>query len=906
MSLTPGTRLGPYEVTALIGEGGMGQVYRARDTTLHRDVALKILPDSFAADEDRLARFTREAQTLAALSHPNIAQIYGLEESRGVRALVMELVDGDDLSQRIARGAIPLDEALPIARQLAEALEAAHEQGIIHRDLKPANIKVRADGTVKVLDFGLAKTLEQGTGIGERGSGDAGNTPTITSPAQTMRGVILGTAAYMSPEQARGTPLDRRTDVWAFGCVFYEMLTGRRAFGGGDASETIAAVLRDSPDWAHLPSTTHGALRRLLRRCLVKRADHRLAHIADAKLELDEAQAEPEFARRSTSGGSNLARMVAVGLVCALAGAALAAAIVWPRKDGAPPSVSRFVVSAAEGEVLTNDLAVSPDGRTIVHRAEQAGRARLFRRDLSELDETAIDGTDGAENVFFSSDGRWIGFWAGGAMKKISVSGGPPVEIGVTPRPYGASWGADDTILFGSITPAGALYRLPASGGQPEVVLEPGFPDTENRTILWPSRLPDRRGLLITFSRGPGMENKWIAVVPPEGSAPRELLPGASARYVPTGHILFARESALWAAPFDLKRLEVTGEARPVASGLSQTESTGAAGFDVSQDGLLVYRGTGETAADLLRPVWVTRRGEEQALTVESGSYRQVRISPDGRSAAFGSVDGGGDIWVWHFERQVMDRVTAFAGQDSRPVWSPDGRRVFHSSRRRALPEVYSVPSSGGEARLELGSEQGVPLRVGLVPTSVSPDGRWLVAHEDNVGSHRLRIVPIGEGAADRAERAIDSTSNERFGVVSPDGRLIAYESDQQAPGRQYDIYVRPFPDVDRERQLVSSGGGRMPVWGPDGRELFFVSGNTLMRVPIDPSADGFATGAPNRLFEGDYYFDTDSFTFDIAPDGTRFLMLKRVGAAAPTAEGQRLVVVLNWTDELNAKAPIP
>ncbi|MDH4066759.1 MAG: serine/threonine-protein kinase, partial [Acidobacteriota bacterium] len=732
----------------------------------------------------------------------------------GQQALVMELVEGDDLSQRIARGPVPLPEALPLARQIADALEAAHEQGIIHRDLKPANIKVRADGTVKVLDFGLAKAVEPKAQSPE----PAVTSPTITSPAQTMRGVILGTAAYMSPEQARGKPVDKRTDIWAFGCVLYEMLTGTRAFVGDDVSETLASVLKDPPDWTRLPSATPAAIRRVLRRCLEKRTDRRLAHIADATLELDEAQSEPEPVRPGTASRETRVRLVAVGLVSTLAGAALASAIVWPRTATAPPVVSRFVVPAAEGEALTNDLALSPDGRTIVYRAEREGRARLYRRTLSDLEAVPIDGTDGAENVFLSFDGQWIGFWAGGTLKKVSASGGPPVDIGATPRPYGASWGADDTILFGTITPDGALYRISGGGGEPEVVLEPGFPNTENRTILWPSRLPDGRGVLITFSRGPGMENKWVAVVPPDGSAPRELLQGASARYVSTGHMLFVRDSALWAVPFDLNRLHVIGEAQPVASGIGQTESTGAAGFDVSREGLLVYRDAGAGVADLLRPVWVTRQGAEQALQIDPGQFRQVRLSPDGRSAAFGTMDGGGDISVWHFGRGVMDRVTTFPGQDAGPVWSPAGDRVFHSSRRRALPEVYSVAANGSdEARLELGSDQAIALRRGLWPTSVSPDGHWLVVNEDNVGSHRVRIVPIGPGAADRAERAIDSSANDAFGIVSPDNRLIAYESDQQAPGRQYDIYLRPFPDVDRGRQLVSRGGGRMPVWGPDG-----------------------------------------------------------------------------------------
>jgi eukaryotic-like serine/threonine-protein kinase len=612
LALTPGTRLGVYEVSALIGEGGMGQVYRARDTALNRDVALKVLPDLFASDAERLARFTREAQTLAALNHPNIAHIHGLEENGGVRTLVMELVEGEDLSQRIARGPIPLDDALAIARQIAEALEAAHEQGIIHRDLKPANIKLRADEVVKVLDFGLAKAMESGVGNRESGVAHAlANSPTITSPAMTMRGMILGTAAYMAPEQAKGKPVDKRADIWAFGCVLYEMLAGRRAFQGDDVSTTLAAVLLKEPDWRALPAATSVALRRLLTRCLTKDPKARLRDIGEARIRIDEllGGAPDEAGAPAMPQAVPLWRRVvpwAVAGVLAL-GSLLIGTIVGRQSAGdvmstvvpvtftvAPPENASFGGPPGGGTGTATQVAVSPDGRNIAFVAGAQAAYRIYLRPVSSLAARAIPGTEGGTFPFWSPDSRFVGFFADGKLKKVPVAGGPAVVLCDAPYTRGGSWSRDNVILLaaGEIANAKgreAIWRVSSAGGVPAVVtrIDPANADSRHR---WPHFLPDGRHFLYTEVFGaPGTAKPStirIGSLEPSEADVTLLQAESSAAYA-SGHLLFARDETLMAQPFDSNARQISGEAFPVAERVSQ-EGSRYVGASVSENGTLV------------------------------------------------------------------------------------------------------------------------------------------------------------------------------------------------------------------------------------------------------------------------------------------------------------------------------
>ena len=910
MALTLGTRLGVYEIVAQIGEGGMGQVFHARDTKLDRDVAIKILPEAFAHDADRLARFTREAKTLASLNHPNIAGIYGLEENGGVSALVMELVRGDDLSQRIARGAIPLDEALPIAKQIAGALEAAHEQGIIHRDLKPANVMVRPDGTVKVLDFGLAKAFESGGT-----SAQATVSPTLSIHA-TQAGVILGTAAYMSPEQAAGKPLDKRSDLWAFGVVLTEMLTGRRVFAGETASHVLASVLKDEPDWTTLPPNTPAPIRRLLRRCLVKDRKRRFADAADAALEIDDALTTAGV--ESPVRAATASRPTIPTVLGALAGVALVAAAAAFATSAlmrsAPPPVlqtSRFVETPPAAQALTissfnRDLAIAPDGSHMVYMA--GPQAQLIVRAIDRLDAQALPGLASVYAPFLSPDGRWIGFFTTGAaseLKKVPITGGSPVSLcRINGRALGASWGADGTIVFATNDQSTGLLRVSERGGEPKVLTTPN-PAKGEEDHLFPSVLPGGRGVLFTITAAGGNVDAQIGVLDQTGRQ-TTLIKGAShAEYVQTGHLIYAATGTLRAVRFDLATLTLRGDPVPVAEQV-QTLATGAANFSVSQNGTLVYvqSSTGAVTGARRSLVWVTRPGSEESIPAPARAYFHPRLSPpDGKRLALSIQDQEQDIWMWNFERPSLQRMTFGPATELFPVWTRDGKWLLFASSRTG-GGIYRQRADMPDDVEQLTT---IP-RVRGALDSLSPDGKQLVVTQVSSGRRALFLLTV-EGftarvaAAGQAQPLIPLPSASVMnGEISPNGRWLAYQSNES---NQDEIYVRPFPSGDG-RWPISNGGGTQPLWARNGRELFYRHGNTVLSVPVETTAT-FRAGTPTTLFEGSYFSPSVGLagrTYDVSPDGQRFLMIKDAPAGDPNVAPARITVVLNWFEELKRLLP--
>jgi serine/threonine-protein kinase len=706
VALAPGTRLGAYEVVSLLGEGGMGQVYRAKDTRLKRDVALKILPDAFAGDPDRVARFQREAELLATLNHSNIAAIYGLEHADGMRVLVLELVDGPTLADRIAQGPIPIDEALPIAKQLAQALEAAHEQGVIHRDLKPANIKVRPDGAVKVLDFGLAKALETATPTTALSM-----SPTLSIQA-TYAGVILGTASYMSPEQARGKPVDRRADVWAFGCVLFEMLTGQQAFasGGDTVSDAVATVLLKEPDWKALPPETPPHIESLLRRCLQKDVQKRLPHIGVARLEIDEGPVAvpvtvPAAVMSAATARSRWALAIAAA-TAAFVTAALASVAWWTyRPQAAPGIVTRFSIALPEGQAFTNPgrqlLALSPDGTQIVYSANR----RLYLRTLGDLDARSIPGIDGSNaviNPVFSPDGRSIVFFSGAdqTLKRIAVAGGAPVTIASVNTPVGMSWGPEG-ILLGQ--PTKGILRVSPNGGTPELVVSV----KSDEVAHGPQMLPGGRTVLFTLAKTAFSYDRWDhgkIVVQSLTSGERKVLidGGSDARYLPTGHLVYALGGVVFAVPFDARRLEVTGGPVPVVEGVRRAGglATGTAQFSVAANGSLVYVPGPVTPGQVDRVLaLIDRKGVANPLKLPPGGTEHPRVSPDGRQVAF-VTDDDKEAIVWTYDLSgtaAMHRVT-FNGRNRFPIWTADGKRVAFQSDREGDRGIFWQPADGNGA----------------------------------------------------------------------------------------------------------------------------------------------------------------------------------------------------------------
>ena len=885
--MTPGTRIGPYEVTAQIGVGGMGEVYQATDTKLKRQVAIKVLPESVAADAERLARFQREAEVLASLNHPNIAAIHGLEESGGMTALAMELVEGDDLSQRIAQGAIPVDEALLIAKQIAEALEAAHEQGIIHRDLKPANIKVRPDGTVKVLDFGLAKAMESQSAM----SPDSSQSPTITTPAMTQAGMILGTAAYMSPEQAKGRTVDKRSDVWAFGAVLYEMLTGKRPFEGEDVSDVMGAVLRLEPNWALLASDMPPLVRTFVQRCLIKDRRHRVADISTALFVLDTAASLPTTTVTSSRGHSPLVPLWRRPVPLALAASLLTAvvigiAVLGVRSESQPASPGvRFVLSTPPSAPLAiagfgRDVAISPDGARVVYTS--GSPAQLYVRAIDQLEGTVLPGTEGATHPFFSPDGDWIGFGIRNFVRKASVVGGPTVTLSAAANGFrGASWVDDDTIVFATIE---GLFRVPAAGGEATpLVLSVG---ESARPHFWPEVLPGGRAVLFNSASGDGMA---IFLLDLETFEERSLIPGVAPRYSPTGHIVYALDGTLLAVPFDLDRLEVTGVPVPVVEGVV-TKPLGSADFDLASNGSLVY--VGGSGGGVREVVWVDRDGRETPMPgVPRDAYRDVRVSPDGTRVAIATQD---DVWTYDVGRATLSRLTTHPANDRSPLWSPDGNRIVFTSNRGGRPELFwrQADGTGGDEPL-LAPEEAL---IDLQAHDWSPDGHLMFGTITPQIACNFGQLVIADGS--EATMLGDNARCYSFAAVSPDGRWIAYSG-------QGEVYVERYPDLS-DRQQISAAGGLLPLWSANGGELFFSSldNQQMLAVSVRPG-DALVVGRPAVLFEKAHPpVLTGSRSYDVSPDG-RFAMITSGDTGSDTDATPNVIVVQNWFEELRRLVPV-
>jgi eukaryotic-like serine/threonine-protein kinase len=926
MALSPGARLGAYEILAPLGAGGMGDVYRALDITLDREVAIKVLPDAFAQHPDRLARFEREARLLASLSHPNIAVVHALHHVDNVYYLQMELVRGETLADRIARSPLPLKEALQIFRQVAEALEAAHGHSMVHRDLKPANIMITPQGLVKILDFGLAKIVSTDDSRAPLTQG-----PTRT-PAPTEAGIIIGTANYMSPEQARGDPVDRRTDIWAFGCIMHEAVAGRRAFQGRTPSDTIAAILKEEPDWTALAAAAPPRLHVLIKRCLQKDPHLRLHDIADARIEIDEMLRDPLGAQltlppiASHRASSVRNRALLLGAAAVLVAVSLATGV--PRwvagagGSGPAKAMARLMITLPGGQALERGrftpVALSPDGTHLVYVAAQdGGQTHLYVRRIDEIETRPLAATEGATTPFFSPDGRWIGFYGGGALKKMSLAGGVPLTIADTPPVWSASW-AGDRIVFATTLAASGLWTVPADGGEPQPLTMPGPDDSQHG---YPQILPDGAHVLFSVLRPRG----WQAALLTLATSEWRLIGdgrtiGEGAQYLSTGHLVYMQAGGLVATRFEPPRGGAT-RSEPTRFGLDEppiplmerveTSRFGGAYFAIAaRAGSLVYLSASPKAASrtLLR---VDREGRATAVLDAHLGYEHPVFSPDGQRVAVTiASEAGSDIWIIDLKRGGTRTRFTTGNTSAFPVWSADGLRLAFQSATRGPWNLFWRPADqSAEPAPILGASVRPPsvwpsLIEGLLPgslptlsganpqfpTSWAPGQAGLAFHERKTNGERDIWVTDRDGGASPFLR---TASDELFPRFSPDGRWLAYVSNESGAN---EVYVQPFPGPG-EKWIVSNEGGTDPVWARNGHELFYRQGDQMMAVSIS-SARAFATARPKRLFEARFDADDSGPNYDIAPDGLSFLLARSDQASVP---GQ-LQIVLNWFTDLTAR----
>lgn len=835
------------------------------------------MPEEFAKDADRVARFQREAKLLASLNHPNIGAIYGFEESAGTNVLVLELVEGETLADQLKRGPIPVEESLKLALQIAEALEAAHEKGVIHRDLKPANIKVTPDGKVKVLDFGLAKAFAP-----EQTDINLSNSPTI-SQAATMQGVILGTAAYMSPEQARGKAVDRRTDVWAFGCVLFEMLTGKSLFSADNVSQTLARVLERQPDFSSLPPNLHPKVAEMLERCLEKEAKNRYGSISDARVDIRKALADPEglAARPIMAVDSRTKRGMILPWIVAVLGIAVAAVALWNLKKQEPRRVARFYHELPKDQQLAGMplLAVSPDGSQFVY----CTTGGLYLRSLENPEARHIPGTDGnSSSPFFSPDGKWIGYHQSNQLKKIAISGGAPVALCESTWVYGADWNADDTILFSEVFKG--VMRVSAGGGTPENLVK-GL--SQNPQIL-----PDGKSIVFTgnivVTGNVETNNICVQIL---GSGNRKtLFSGRSARYTPTGHLVYLTgNNDLHAVPFDRGKLEVQGESIRMVEGVQDVA--------ISNSGTLIYvPGTGTASGTERTLVWVDGKGNEELVPVVPSEYSHPRISPDGTKVALTvNTAGTAHIWIWDFVRRNMTRLTSNKEAEFSPLWTPDGKKIAFLSQRNDLG-VYIRAADGTGEEEKFGSVSNASI---VLLSSWSGDGKTLILDElTEETSFDVRELSRGDHSSKPLLNGNYAEANAR---ISPDGRWIVYLSEEESGQRE--VYVRSYPDVNKGKWKISNNGGQEPRWSPNGRELFYRRGQDAMMVVAFETEPTFKPGIPRELFRGHYY-SLFGHNWDLSPDGNRFLMIKEAVSAATEAP-RRIHIVLNWFEELKQRVPV-
>jgi Tol biopolymer transport system component len=899
VSLSSGTRIGSYTVVSPLGAGGMGEVYRAKDTKLGRDVAIKVLPVSLAADPERLARFEREARVLASLNHPHIASIYGVEDSTDVKALVLELVEGPTLQDRLDEGPIPPAEALAIARQIAEALEAAHERGIVHRDLKPANVKLDADGKVKVLDFGLAKALDP-LASPSNSSPDITHSPTMS--LGTQAGMILGTAAYMSPEQARGKAADKRADIWSFGVVLFEMLTGKRLFAGETVSDTLAAVLRNEISFEDLPPPAPTAVRTLLARCLERDPKNRLRDIGEARISIDAMLAAPN--EPAVSDGKRPETGTRAGWIAAAAMALVAAFAGWKwlSTPATPPSpVTAFAVALPQGIGIPRSdspvLALSRDGRTLVFAANDAKGQRLYRRSMGRVEITPIDGTEGAADPVISPDGKLVAFVAGQKLKTIPIAGGTPTILCDSPADRGIAWTPDGRIFFSPSFDTG-LMQIPANGGTPAAVTKPG---RDERSHRWPDVLPGGKAVLFTVGMltSPGnYDGSPIAAVDLATGREKVLVPAARmARFVPPDRLVFQRDVKLYAVRFDPRTLTVLSAPVVVFEGVGGEVSSGAGYFSAADDGTLSFA-PATALVDASQIVLVSRTGVATPLPLPSRSYHYPRFSPDGKKIAFSAGSGPSasflgtddDVWTYDLSSKGLNRLT-FEGHDVHPVWSPDGKWIAYTSAGGPMMGVQRKASAGNGPPESVWKQSDPRIVNCWTPTGAS---LLVTSMGHTIG---LWLVPVPRGENPSLLLSDPGGAESWAARISPDGRYIAYTS--FASGNNI-VFAETYPPGAGKWQ-VSPEDGMMPVWGKDGRELFYLQGDRMMAIDVRTEST-FSAGPPRVLFSGSYDTRTAPVdNFDVSPDGQTFLMIRREGVSQAASQ---IDVLLHFGATLRAAAP--